>query len=190
VLSEHVDYWNHIGWTDPFSSHEASERQNAYGRRFRLDSVYTPEMIVDGAEEFVGSDPDQAKKALTKAVAGAKVSVRISELSTNDGVLRAHVESDPLPPPTHKADVMLAVALSHAESDVAGGENAGHRLTHVAVVRNLSKVGKIESGKAFSQDITLKLPAGIASSTLRVIAFIQGGGQGKVLGATQATISK
>ena len=190
VLSEHVDYWNHIGWTDPYSSHEFSDRQSAYGRRFRLDSVYTPQMIVDGAEEFVGSHPDEANKALTKAVAAAKISVRLSDLSATKGMLRARVESDPLPPPLHNADVMVALALNHAESQVARGENAGHRLTHVAVVRSLTKIGKVESGKSFSQDITLKLPVGSDPPAVRVISFIQESGQGKVLGVTQTTISK
>src|SRR5437868_10809583 len=86
VLSEHVDYWNHIGWTDPYSSAAYSQRQSAYGRRLRLESVYTPQMIVDGTEEFVGSDSAEAQMALEKASAvRAKLPVRVSEVRVVDG---------------------------------------------------------------------------------------------------------
>ena len=68
VLSEHVDYWNHIGWRDPYSAHLYSERQSVYGKRFGLDRVYTPQMVVDGSSEFVGSNPALADKAFAKAL--------------------------------------------------------------------------------------------------------------------------
>src|SRR5215471_6837318 len=67
VLSEHVDYWNHDGWKDPFSSKFFSERQSAYSRRFGLESVYTPQMVVDGTTEFVGSDSAKAERVLQAA---------------------------------------------------------------------------------------------------------------------------
>src|SRR6266446_126930 len=67
VLSEHVDYWNDIGWKDPFSSHEYSERQSAYASQFGRESVYTPQMVVDGHIEFVGSDERQAGQAIENA---------------------------------------------------------------------------------------------------------------------------
>jgi len=64
VLSEHVDYWNDIGWKDPYSSHEYSERQSAYAAQFGLGSIYTPQMIVDGHFEFVGSDERERSRQL------------------------------------------------------------------------------------------------------------------------------
>jgi hypothetical protein len=72
VLSEHVDYWNHIGWIDPYSSHFFSDRQSAYSDRFGLSSVYTPEMVVDGNSEFLGSDSRLASQAVLKALAVQK----------------------------------------------------------------------------------------------------------------------
>ena len=79
VLSEHVDYWNHLGWRDPFSSSAHSARQQAYARRFGQDGPYTPQMVVDGRVQFVGSDARRARAAIAAAgaVAGrARVTVR------------------------------------------------------------------------------------------------------------------
>src|SRR5579863_7576892 len=67
VLSEHVDYWNDIGWKDPYSSHEFSARQGDYAHRFRLDGPYTPQMVVDGEAQFVGSDERRAILAIEGA---------------------------------------------------------------------------------------------------------------------------
>jgi hypothetical protein len=190
VLSEHVDYWNHIGWNDPYSSAAYSERQNNYGSRFHLESVYTPQMIVDGSSEFVGNSYKQAREAFGKSQTQPKVEVHIRDLAVEKGKVKAHVESDGLPAGAKKADVVFVVALSHAESQVAGGENAGRRLTHVAVVRSLNVVGSVESGKPFSKDVSLSLGRDVAPGNLRVIAFLQESGQGRVLGATEATLAQ
>jgi hypothetical protein len=189
VLSEHVDYWNHIGWTDPYSSSAYSERQSAYGKRFQLDSVYTPELVVDGANEVVGSDSGKARKAFNQAVTGEKVPVRISAATLESNIVRAHLETGPLPARPGKADVVFVVALNHAESQVAGGENSGRRLTHVAVVRSLTKVGSVDAGQSFAQDISVKIEEGIDPARLRVIAFLQEPGPGKILGAALGKLS-
>jgi hypothetical protein len=190
VLSEHVDYWNHIGWTDPYSSHAYSERQSAYGDRLHLESVYTPQMIVDGATEFVGNSSREAEKAFDRATATAKVPVHISDVKLDGNLLKAHIESGALPAQSHKADVMVVVALNHAESQVAAGENSGRRLTHVAVVRALVKEGSIASGQSFSKDVAIKLEKAVDPAQLRVIAFVQEPGPGRILGATQEKLSK
>lgn len=183
VLSEHVDYWNHIGWTDPYSSHAYSERQSAYGRHLGLASVYTPQMIVDGTKELVGNSSREAKKVFDQAVTIEKMPVRISGLVLDGTLLRAHVEGGMLPASGRKAEVWFVVALNHAESQVARGENAGRRLTHVAVVRSMVKVGGAEAGKSFAQDVSVKLEPGLDPATLRVIAFVQEPGPGRVWGA-------
>ena len=193
VLSEHVDYWNHIGWTDPYSSRFFSDRQSAYSDRFRLSGVYTPQMVVDGATEFVGNDSRLATQAIQKALAQQKVAVRVSEISLETpNVLRAHVEADALKESSKasKADVYLVVALDHAESQVLRGENGGRRLTHVGVVERLTKIGRIETGKGFAQDVRVKLDSKTDLGTLRVIAFVQETGQHQVLGATLEKVSK
>lgn len=189
VLSEHVDYWNHIGWTDPYSAHIYSERQHAYGDRLRLDSVYTPQMIVDGTDEFVGNSSAQAEKAFEKASASSKIAVHITDVKWEGNSLQAHIETDALTRSAH-ADVLFIVALNHAESQVAAGENSGRRLTHVAVVRNLVKAGTLTAGQSFSRDVSVKLDRQVDAAQLRVIAFVQEPGPGKILGAAQEKLSK
>jgi hypothetical protein len=191
VLSEHVDYWNHIGWTDPYSSAAYSERQSAYRKRLRLESVYTPQMIVDGTEEFVGSDSGEAQTVLEKATAaGVKLPVRVSEARVEGGSVKAHVEAGPLPRELKKAEVVFVVALNRAESQVARGENSGKRLTHVAVVRRMSTAGFVEGGGTFSRDVAVKLESNVDASQLRVIAFVQEAGQGKILGSALDRVSR
>ena len=190
VLSEHVDYWNHIGWTDPYSSHAYSERQSAYRDRLHLDSVYTPQMIVDGAHEFVGSNSDDAQKAISKATGNSKIAIRITDAKLEGDTLHVRIEAGPLPAGAPSADVILITALNHAESQVAAGENSGRRLTHVAVVRALKRAGSIAPGQSFSQDVAIKLEKPANATDLRVIALIQEPGPGKILGAAQGPLSK
>src|SRR5437879_1796212 len=139
VLSEHVDYWNDIGWKDPFSSHEYSERQSAYAAQFGLGSVYTPQMVVDGRFEFVGSDERRANEAIKGAGKSRKAPVSISFASGDREAATVHIEAGPLPSSVavHPAGVFLAIADNSDESQVSRGENAGRTLQHVAVLRNL-----------------------------------------------------
>jgi hypothetical protein len=191
VLSEHVDYWNHIGWKDPYSAHLYSERQSVYGKRFGLDSVYTPQMVVDGSSQFVGSNPALADKAFAKALRVPRISVQLSLISADPSGVNVHLDTGALQPSfgAREAEVEIAVALSRAESQVSSGENAGHRLTHVSVVRSLMKVGVLKRGQGLSQAIHLNLGPVSESRDLRLIAFVQEREQGKVFGAALLPVS-
>jgi len=189
VLSEHVDYWNHDGWKDPFSSHFFSERQQDYASEFALQTVYTPQMVVDGSSEFVGGNQNAASKAFTKAAAAPKIELRLSALQIDPAnTLHAHLEAAALPK-GEKGDVYLAIALNHAESQVSAGENSGHKLSHTAVVRTLTKIGSLQKEESLSQDVRLPLPQGVAADNLRLIAFVQKPHQGAVLGATMQLLT-
>ena len=192
VLSEHVDYWNHIGWKDPYSASFYSQRQSAYANRFGLDSVYTPQMVVDGTSEFVGSNSGLADKAFQKALRVPKLPVHLSVISADaSNILHAHLETGELDASfgSRGAEVYVAVALNRAESQVAAGENAGHRLEHVSVVKSLTKVGALKPGQALEQDVQLKLGPGSDSKGLRLIAFVQEPQQGRVLGAASMLVN-
>src|SRR6266700_3156666 len=85
VLSEHVDYWDDLGWKDTFSSHEFTVRQNVYAEHLRLASPYTPQMVVDGSLEFGGNDRGRANQVFEKARSLPKVPVRISAVKSENG---------------------------------------------------------------------------------------------------------
>lgn len=181
VLEEHVDYWDGDGWKDPFSSHEFTVRQTEYAQRLHVAEPYTPEMVVDGAFEFVGNDGNRAAQVFEKAVTAPAIPIRISSVAVSDGTLHAHIEADPAP---EKAEVWIALAIDHAESQVLKGENGGHHLEHVAVVKKLSEIGKLDKQHGFSKDITLKS----ITQPSRIVAFLQQPGQGKVVGAAMAQV--
>jgi hypothetical protein len=191
VLSEHVDYWNHIGWKDPYSASFYSQRQSAYAKRFGLDSVYTPQMVVDGTSEFVGSNSGLADKAFRRALGVPKLPVHLSSISADaSNTLHAHLETGALDASfgAREADVYVAVALNRAESQVSAGENSGHRLAHVSVVKSLTKIGALKQGQVLAQDVQLKLEPGSDSRNLRLIAFVQEPRQGRVLGAASMPV--
>jgi len=185
VLSEHVTYWDHDGWKDPNSSPALTDRQSSYEPVVGEKEVFTPQMIVDGTEELHLGNSQQTEDLLKKAATTPKIPVRISNVTVDPGnptVLRAHIETDENLE-KHGGDVFVAVALDHVESQVLHGENGGHRLVHVAVVQQLTKVGKLPKGKSFAQDVQLKLTPNTDPKNLRIVALIQETGQGKVLGA-------
>jgi hypothetical protein len=169
VLSEHVDYWDRLGWRDPYSSHDITLRQEAYARVFGKEGPYTPQMIVDGTTEFVGNDRRRAMDEIGKARAQEKLGIHLTQAGSG-----MRIEIDPA---SKGADVMLALADDSGTSQVAAGENKGRQLHHVAIVRSLRKVGSLKHGAAFAQ--TVNLPAG----TGRAVVFVQGGVAGKVYGA-------
>jgi hypothetical protein len=185
ILSEHVDYWDHEGWKDPNSSHALTERQSAYVHALGLSTPYTPQVIVDGTSEMQIHDPQAVERVFQKAVSIPKTSVRIGSVSIgqgNTGLLRTHVEADENTG-KENADLYLAIALDHVESQVLHGENGGRHLTHVAVVQQIAKIGKLSKGKSFAQDVELKIKPGTALHNIRVVAFVQEPGPGKLIGA-------
>jgi len=192
VLSEHVDYWNHLGWKDPYSSHFYSERQSAYADRLGVSSIYTPQMVVDGSIEFVGSSARAANEAFGQALGAPKMPVRLSSITLEQAdILRAHIETDALTDSfgSHEVEVYVAVALNHAESQVSRGENDGRRLAHTAVVRTLFKIGTVHLGQNFAQNVQLKLESGTDPHNLRLIAFLQQPHHGRVIGAAVQSVS-
>lgn len=192
VLGEHVDYWNHIGWKDRFSSHLFSERQSIYAKRFGLESVYTPEMVVDGSSEFVGSDQEKANHVFQSAAGAPKIPIQLSSVSFDQQhTMRAHIETGTLDNSygVSGAEAYIAVALNHAQSQVSAGENAGHQLTHVAIVRSFVKVAELKRGQSLNQEVVVKLEPSIDVHDVRLIAFLQEPHQGRIVGATRFTVN-
>jgi hypothetical protein len=190
VLSEHVDYWNDIGWRDPYSSHAYSERQSAYATRFGLSSIYTPQMVVDGKLEFVGSDERRAITAAERAAKADKISMSLSGAHLeSESVLAVHLNAGQLPATaTRPAPVLLAIADEKDESHVTGGENGGRTLRHVAVLRSLKQVGSLDQVNPLSQDVRIEIPR--RNGNIRLIAFAQDEENGTIWGVASTRFSK
>jgi hypothetical protein len=171
VLSEHVDYWDHDGWKDPHSSPLFTLRQQSYGRHLGVDEVYTPEMIIDGAAEFNGSDSRRALAEIEKAAQHQKAAVHLTR--TDAGV---QIAIDDAP---RASSVWLALAENTAASQVSAGENKGRHLQHVAVVRSFKKIGAIKKGEPFRK--LVEIPSEDAGR--RVVVFLQDSATGPVTGA-------
>jgi hypothetical protein len=150
-------------------------------------------MVVDGKSEFVGSDARSADRAFVQALMEPKIQVRLSSVSLEDTRnLKAHVETEVVPASfgPDRSDVYLAIALGHAQSNVAGGENSGRILSHAGVARSLVKIGTLRPGQSFAKDVQLRLEAGRNPENVRLIAFIQEPAAGKVIGATMQLLTK
>lgn len=187
VLSEHVDYWNQIGWTDPFSSHFFSQRQETYVDRLRLDTAYTPQAIVDGSRNVLGSDRSALLKRIQECGAISKSQVQVSaKPSAKPGELSVIVDSSR----SAAADVFVVLARNQTSSSVLRGENRGQNLKHVAVVHSITKIGSVKSGESFRKEMVAAVPKGFESANLRVVAFLQEPRQGKILGSAVTQVAQ
>ncbi len=180
ALGQHVDYWNHLGWADRFSSAKFSHRQNDYSNRFGLDSVYTPQMVVNGHAQFVGNDTGQARKAITDAASRpAQSQVGLSL----DGTQKLEVVVSG----AEKSQVMLAITEDNLTTEVARGENGGRTLRHAAVVRELRKIGELNDGK-FSSSQVLKLVPEWRVENLHAVVFLQNPATMQITGAASVKL--
>jgi len=191
-LEEHVDYWDRLGWRDPFSSAAFTARQSAYDARvFRSGQIYTPQLVVDGAFEVVGSDASRVRKAIAAAGERPAAKVLVSAMERGN---RVHVDAV-IDGATdiHRAgaaDIVLAIVESGVVSLVERGENRGRVLPHAAVVRSLNAIGVLPpdlSARTLSSD--LPLAPGWQAAALRVVVFIQERDGFQILGAGAAPIT-
>jgi len=179
AMSEHVDYWNHLGWNDPFSTAQMSVRQQAYALRFGSKGPYTPQMVVDGVDEFVGSDASRARHAIADAATRPKVELTLQ--SAGPGKL--HISA----PAGKAADLFVAIVYDPDPSAVSRGENSGRRLIHISVVKSLKKVGELGRNRPFDADVPFAADSRLPNE--RLVVFAQERGQGRVLGAASVSAS-
>jgi hypothetical protein len=193
VLEEHVDYWNQQGWIDPFSSPDWTARQQVYVSKLGNGNPYTPEMVVDGQDQFVGSNGRKAQASIEKAAQEPETSITIAngkadpKDSEDFQVLVGKLEGSS---PDDVAEVWVAVTEDGLHTAVSDGENAGHTLYHAAVVRSLKKIGVANaSGDAasFSGDARVKFKGNWKRENLHVVVFVQEKKSRKILGAAEAS---
>ena len=185
ALSEHVDYWNRLGWADPFASKQFSQRQGGYADALKQSRVYTPQMVVDGGAEFVGSDARRATAEIARSAKERKAVIELAHASGEAG-LRVAVRSLPAGLARGPAEVLLAVVEDDLTSHVRRGENAGRKLSHTAVVRRLEILGSVAgSGEPFDRRVTLVPDPSWRRDRLRAVAFVQERESRRILGAAQ-----
>ena len=187
ALEEHVDYWDRQGWRDPFSSAALTARQQRYAEWLNIDAPYTPEMVVDGQREFVGSDSRTALSEIEKSAGSAKTPVHLTwrEKSAGEASLAVRIDAA-----KSSGDVLLAITESKLASDVARGENAGRNLKHSMVVRRLTQIGKVKAGEMFSTNAMVKLASDWKPENVGAVVFVQEHAKGRVFGAAELDLSQ
>jgi hypothetical protein len=177
ILAFHVDYWDRQGWKDRFSDAAFSARQRRYAVWLNLETVYTPQLVVNGSSEYIGADEGKISQAMAEALAGR---------STDTLALQGRVEGNRLQVAYHtnattrNTKLLLALVQKNAQSSVRAGENAGRTLSHVQVVHTLAETD-IAEGKT----VSMRLPDGFNSSDWELIGFVQRQDNGHILTAAR-----
>jgi len=188
-LEEHVDYWDQLGWADPFSSPEWTSRQREYAEVFGSGSVYTPQMVVDGTTELVGSRGPEVRRSIEQAAGRVKTAVSITaDEGETGGVKKFDVQVGKLAGAESRdeAEVWLAVTESGLHSSVTRGENAGEELRHASVVRSLQKLGVADKRNdvPFAGQPGVPFNSSWKRENLRVVVFVQEKKSRHILGAS------
>ncbi len=182
ALSFHVTYWNKLGWKDAFSQKMFDERQYAYGRLMQSNGVYTPQLVVNGSEEFVGSRKSQTEKSVEKALSQkAEASIVLNKTLENN-TLKAHYKLG-----GNFKNTVLNIALveRNIETKVLRGENGGRVLKHDNVVRDFQtlKVDAVVEGT-----VSLNIPSDFKQKDGVVIAYLQNKDTWKIVAANKLRI--
>jgi hypothetical protein len=193
-IGEHVDYWDRLGWRDPFSSATFSARQSDYASRvFHTGNIYTPQMVVDGHEQFVGSDYRAATAAIARAASlpGARmhIALTVSRVSAPSVQVMTHVESPIGAPLTGTAEVFLVVTEDGLVTQVRRGENGGRQLRHSAAARSITSAGLLRSeGSSWSVTTNVHVSPDWNPGRIRIVAFAQDRATKRILGAATASL--
>ena len=196
-LSYHVDYWNHIGWTDPYSSAAWSERQRRYARAWEAGRVYTPQLVVDGRADVVGSKRDEVYRMVREALDrpdAAKLSVRLSagdEPTDLVATVEAELVEAPEGGPDAPLDLLVALYEKDLTTSVERGENASRTLRNDYVVRQLVRAGEVarREGASLAEQVAFELDPSWKVRDLGVVAFLQDPRTRAVHGAARATLA-
>jgi len=192
ALEEHVDYWNHLGWKDPYSAAEFSQRQSDYSQVFGTDGVYTPQMVVDGQSELVGSRSLAAREAIQKAANQPKAEiVLVGGANSSPGKPAFEVQIKNLEGISVRGETELWVAVTEKglQTDVKAGENSGETLKHAAVVRSLRKIDTLRNPAGYDRQIQVAVDPGWKKENLAVVAFLAEKSSRKIIGAAATPLN-
>jgi len=183
-LAFHVDYWNYIGWRDPFSTRAWTDRQNAYAQSFAERRIYTPQLVVNGEAHTVGSDRDASFQLMDQAAAHGRRARLTLTVAAGAGTVTAHLEVDN--PDGPAVDLQVALAQNDVVTRVARGENEGKTLRNDHIVRRLVNAGRVAAGASAHFDVPLTVDATWGAGPLHVVAFAQDPSTLRVHGVTSA----
>jgi hypothetical protein len=183
-LGFHVDYWDGLGWKDRFSSAKFTQRQEQYAQALRVDGPYTPEMVVDGAVEFVGNDAGRAQSTIRQQASQLETA-QVKIAAAGGDQVSVQVKAAPS---SSNALVMMAITEDNLTTQVGSGENGGRTLHHAAVVRDLRQVGTLKDG-GIETTVPLNLQKDWKRSDLHAVVFIQNGPSGKIEGAASVALA-
>ncbi|HEY5407819.1 MAG TPA: DUF1223 domain-containing protein [Ginsengibacter sp.] len=187
VLSFHVDYWNRLGWKDPFSSKEYTQRQYDYASALHAD-VYTPQLIINGQAEMIGSDADKISNAINKVLGeqpDATLSIKTVKAENArlpDGQGKADIKFD-VSGNTSNSILHIALVEKKTTTNVNAGENGGATLTNYNVVRTFKSINKVADG---DNAATIDIPSSAELKDLSVVLFLQQKKNNKISAADQA----
>lgn len=176
ALAFHVDYWDTLGWRDPYSLPIARQRQLAYVRRFGQDWVYTPDMVVDGLVDVLGVDRQELLRRLSAPRSGIPVQVSVQG---PDLIVRIGAE-----PGVPMDDVILVSYQPTAVTAIGRGENAGRELHEFNIVRSFATLG-LWRGAATEWRVALKT---LPPEAAHVAVLVQQPGPGPIIGAVSAVL--
>jgi hypothetical protein len=183
-VSEHVTYWDRLGWKDAFSAEAMTQRQSGYGNRFALESVYTPQMVVNGEAQFVGGNGKALQEAVAKAKPVDVAALTIGGVKLVDDALEATVTLTGALP-SRGVELFAVVAEDETTQHVLTGENKGRTLAHASVARTLVQVGKLRA--AGDATVKLKLPPADEGTRRHLVVWAQEPGLGRVVGVGAQT---
>lgn len=183
ILAFHVDYWNSLGWKDIFSNADFSKRQHQYAQYLNLSSVYTPQIVVNGKKEFVGSEEGTLRGAIRAALQkDATAGLTLNDVKADATRLTVHYQTEGV---GENTNLLLALVQKQAQSHVKGGENGGRTLSHVQIVKALQTISLSEKSGTKS----IALPSGFTPQNFELIGFLQNVHSGEIIGATKEAIS-
>jgi hypothetical protein len=165
ILAFHVDYWDHQGWKDKFSDPEFSKRQRQYASWLNLRTIYTPQIVVNGRAEYVGSDQGSVLKAISQGLDQPSAGTLTLRSKIADGKAIITYEKTG---GEKNAQLVLALVEKSAKSKVKAGENSGRDLSHVQIVRQL-----LRSELNGTESISMKLPGDFTAKGWELIGFVQ-----------------
>ena len=181
VLSYHVDYWDKLGWKDIFSNSSFTERQEYYSTIFHLNSIYTPQVVVNGKTEFVGSNKDRLISSIEEQLnEKSAASINLNVIQTTEGKIDVQYSVEGAD--AKKEQAILVLIQKMATNEIKKGENKGRTLHHINIVRNIFYLPLKEKTTNFT------LPAGFSKEDFFVAGFIQDKRSGKIKAMQSASV--